>query len=225
MVRSAPLPTRSEARGGPRNGFEQARERLHVSAVPDSLPCRENEFADVLNHLQSALLEATGACICDVPPFQFVEINGMKLTEPAQAYIQLWEAISGQRVTAAHADARLTYFFVREVAHSVVLMDELDLLVTKKQDIMYNFFEWPSRPHAHLVVLAVANTMDLPERVLSNKVSSRLAVEIVEAEARDMERDGSGDDGRETPRVTMTIITRVCNEMYDSPNVDFVIKA
>ena len=53
-------------------------------------------------------------------------------------------------------------------------MDELDLLVTKKQTVMYNFFEWPNRPNSKLVVIAIANTMDLPERILTNKVSSRL---------------------------------------------------
>lgn len=57
---------------------------------------------------------------------------------------------------------------------SVVLMDELDLLVTSKQTVMYNFFEWPNWLHSRLIVVAVANTMDLPERMLSNKVSSRL---------------------------------------------------
>jgi Cdc6-like AAA superfamily ATPase len=53
-------------------------------------------------------------------------------------------------------------------------MDELDLLVTAKQTVMYNFFEWPNWPHSRLIVVAVANTMDLPERMLSNKISSRL---------------------------------------------------
>ena len=56
----------------------------------------------------------------------------------------------------------------------VVLMDELDLLVTKKQKVMYNFFDWPNKPHSRMIVIAVANTMDLPERMMSNKVSSRL---------------------------------------------------
>jgi Cdc6-like AAA superfamily ATPase len=55
-------------------------------------------------------------------------------------------------------------------------MDELDLLVTKKQTVMYNFFEWPNRANSKLIVIAVANTMDLPERMLSNKVSSRLGI-------------------------------------------------
>lgn len=57
---------------------------------------------------------------------------------------------------------------------SVVLMDELDQLMTTKQDVVYNFFNWPTLVGSRLVVLAVANTMDLPERVMSGRVRSRL---------------------------------------------------
>jgi origin recognition complex subunit 1 len=53
-------------------------------------------------------------------------------------------------------------------------MDELDQLVTTKQDVVYNFFNWPNLTGSKLIVLAVANTHDLPERALSAKVRSRL---------------------------------------------------
>jgi origin recognition complex subunit 1 len=57
---------------------------------------------------------------------------------------------------------------------SVVLMDELDQLVTAKQDVIYNFFNWPTLVDSKIVVIAVANTMDLPERVMTGRVRSRL---------------------------------------------------
>ncbi len=57
---------------------------------------------------------------------------------------------------------------------SVVLMDELDQLMTTKQDVVYNFFNWPTLEGSRLVVIAVANTMDLPERVMTGRVRSRL---------------------------------------------------
>ena len=89
----------------------------------------------------------------------------------------LWEALKGDRVSPSQALDLLE----REFSHPnprrvscVVLMDELDQLVTKNQSVMYNFFNWPSLRHSRLIVLAVANTMDLPERTLSNKISSRL---------------------------------------------------
>lgn len=67
--------------------------------------------------------------------------------------------------------------------NSVVLMDELDLLVTKKQTVMYNFFDWPSRPLSKLIVIAIANTMDLPERMMSNKIASRMGLTRITFEA------------------------------------------
>lgn len=62
---------------------------------------------------------------------------------------------------------------------SIVLMDELDLLLTKNQKVIYNFFDWPNKPNSRLIVLAIANTMDLPERTLSNKVASRLEMKRI----------------------------------------------
>lgn len=57
-------------------------------------------------------------------------------------------------------------------------MDELDQMLTTKQDVVYNFFNWPSLAQSKLVVVAVANTMDLPERVMTGKVRSRLGASI-----------------------------------------------
>lgn len=111
--------------------------------------------------------------------FVFVEINGMKVTDPHQSYSLLWEALKGDRVAPSHAldllEREFTHPSPRRVP-CVVLMDELDQLVTKNQSVMYNFFNWPALRYSRLVVLAVANTMDLPERTLSNKISSRLGL-------------------------------------------------
>ncbi|TGO69733.1 hypothetical protein BOTNAR_0007g00140 [Botryotinia narcissicola] len=186
--------------------FQTARSRLHVSSVPDTLPCREEEFSSVYTHLAAAITDGTGSCIYisgtpvtgktatvrevvaqlnasvsadELDPFIFVEINGMKVTDPHQSYALLWEALKGDRVSPSHA----LDLFEREFSKPsprrepcVVLMDELDQLVTKNQSVMYNFFNWPGLRHSKLIVLAVANTMDLPERTLSNKISSRLGL-------------------------------------------------
>lgn len=47
----------------------------------------------------------------------------------------------------------------------VLLIDELDALVTKKQTLLYNLFDWPCHSHSKLLVIAIANTMDLPEKL------------------------------------------------------------
>ncbi|RMZ84760.1 hypothetical protein DV737_g1031, partial [Chaetothyriales sp. CBS 132003] len=186
--------------------YSHARRTLHVSAVPDSLPCRSDEFSKVYSHLQSAIMDGCGACIYisgtpgtgktatvrevvaslhqavledELDDFTFVEINGMKVTEPQQSYSLLWEALKGDRVSPAHALSLLEHEFSHPSPRRVpcvVLMDELDQLVTRNQSVMYNFFNWPALRHSRLIVLAVANTMDLPERTLSNKISSRLGL-------------------------------------------------
>jgi origin recognition complex subunit 1 len=184
--------------------FQIARSKLHVSSVPATLPCREDEFMAVYSHLEAAITDGSGACIYisgtpgtgktatvrevvsqmntavdaeELDDFIFVEINGMKVTDPHQSYSLLWEALKGDRVSPAHALDLLEREFNNPSPRRVpcvVLMDELDQLVTKNQTVMYNFFNWPGLRHSRLIVLAVANTMDLPERTLTNKISSRL---------------------------------------------------
>ncbi|CAK3891514.1 related to origin recognition complex subunit 1 [Lecanosticta acicola] len=186
--------------------YQIARSTLHVSAVPHALPCREGEFDNVYSHLEAAISAGTGSCIYisgtpgtgktatvrevvaslqaatgeeQLDDFYFVEINGMKVTEPHQSYSLLWEALKGDRVSPAHALELLEREFTTPSPRRVpcvVLMDELDQLVTRNQGVMYNFFNWPQLRHSRLIVLAVANTMDLPERTLSNKISSRLGL-------------------------------------------------
>ncbi|MCJ1405381.1 Origin recognition complex, subunit 1 [Xylographa trunciseda] len=186
--------------------FQIARTRLHVSAVPAALPCREEALEAVYSHLETAICDGSGCCIYisgtpgtgktatvrevvaqldravlaeELNDFIFVEINGMKVTDPHQSYTLLWEALHGDRVSPSHALELLERDFSNPNPRRVpcvVLMDELDQLVTKNQSVMYNFFNWPSLRHSRLIVLAVANTMDLPERTLSNKISSRLGL-------------------------------------------------
>jgi len=186
--------------------FQIARAQLHVASVPETLPCRETEFSVVYSHLEAAITDGSGACIYisgtpgtgktatvrevvsrlddavradELDDFIFVEINGMKITDPHQSYSLLWEALRGQRVSPSQALDLLEREFNNPSPRRVpcvVLMDELDQLVTKNQSVMYNFFNWPGLRHSRLIVLAVANTMDLPERTLSNKISSRLGL-------------------------------------------------
>ncbi|KAI4686568.1 uncharacterized protein J4E84_005849 [Alternaria hordeiaustralica] len=201
-----PLGTRVLDPSALNSPFQIARNQLHVSSVPAALPCREEEFSTVYSHLDAAITDGSGSCIYisgtpgtgktatvrevvaqlqasvqaeELDDFIFVEINGMKVTDPHQSYSLLWQALRGDRVSPSHALELLEREFSTPSPRRVpcvVLMDELDQLVTKNQSVMYNFFNWPGLRHSRLIVLAVANTMDLPERTLSNKISSRLGL-------------------------------------------------
>lgn len=127
----------------------------------------------------------------EMDPFTFVEINGMKLPDANQSYSLLWSAISGgQRTPPKQSLANLTSHFGKMGSKgapmgvgrdaTVVLMDEMDQLVTGRQDVMYNLFNWPNTHGSKLIVIAVANTFDLPERLLSPKVLSRLGMHRIQ---------------------------------------------
>ena len=116
----------------------------------------------------------------------------MRLTEPNQAYPQIWKALTGEKVAVEQARNLLEKRFSSDDSSEdfkvssrkgslkrktvVLLVDELDMLWNRKQTVLYNIFEWPVNKAAKLVVLAIANTMDLPERVMINRVSSRMGL-------------------------------------------------
>jgi origin recognition complex subunit 1 len=48
------------------------------------------------------------------------------------------------------------------------------MLLTKKQEVVYTIFNWAATPEAKVSIIAISNTLDLPERALSQRVASRL---------------------------------------------------
>ncbi|KAI9296147.1 P-loop containing nucleoside triphosphate hydrolase protein, partial [Neoconidiobolus thromboides FSU 785] len=181
---------------------------LHVSNIPEELPGREKEYQEILIHLSSAIKDKVSCClyIAGVPgtgktvtvkkvinkleqsaklkkleAFNYLEINGMQLSEPNQIYSKLWQAFTGDKFSDMHALNCLNEYFEdkRKIQNNklwVIVIDELDLLMNKSQSILYNLFEWPFKKHGKMVLITIANTMDLPERLLENKVASRLGL-------------------------------------------------
>ncbi|XP_026472408.1 origin recognition complex subunit 1 isoform X2 [Ctenocephalides felis] len=195
-----------DAPSTPSSGLSLARERLHVSAVPKSLPCRETEFNDIFTFVQGKLLDNSGGCMyisgvpgtgktatvtevikClqklskekKLPKFEFIEVNGMRLTEPRQTYVHIYRQMEGKTVPWEQALSALDKKFTTSAKSrlsTVLLVDELDILCTKRQDVVYTILDWPSKANAKLIVITIANTMDLPERLLRAKVTSRLGL-------------------------------------------------
>ncbi|XP_053674082.1 origin recognition complex subunit 1 [Anopheles nili] len=188
------------------NDLAIARERLHVSATPSSLPCREKEYETIYNFLEGKIFDGCGGCMYisgvpgtgktatttavvralrhlseeeEIPKFDFIDINGMRLTEPRQAYVHIYRQLTGKTLAWEQAynllNKRFTTKAPRRVT-TVLVVDELDILCNKRQDVVYNILNWPTLATAQLIVVTIANTMDLPERVLMGKISSRLGL-------------------------------------------------
>jgi origin recognition complex subunit 1 len=124
--------------------------------------------------------------------FEFIEINCLRISSPNEAYTMLWRGLSGEFVgpqialtrlkayfedvanrSNAPSDTRSSLAISRPTNYIICLLDELDYLVTKNESIVYNFFDWPQQLNSGLIVVGIANTMDLPER-LNKRSLSRL---------------------------------------------------
>eukprot|EP00899_Mesostigma_viride_P008063 jgi/Mesvir1/17258/Mv07668-RA.3 len=134
-----------------------------------------------------------------IPPFQSVEVNGLSLQAPRYAYSVIHEALTSERVSpeaaldlldkrfggrggsaaSASIKRRGASGYARGgdgASMCVVVIDELDQLMSKNQAVLYNLFQWPGCRNSNLVVIGIANTMDLPERLLP-RIASRLGAD------------------------------------------------
>lgn len=113
-----------------------------------------------------------------IEKFDLVEVNGMKVTAPQQAYTQFWKGLTNAKLSPNSALNEIEKHFKRKGNKKpcILILDEVDLLVTKKQNLLYNFFDWPHVSNSRFTVIAIANTMDLPERILTNRISSRMGM-------------------------------------------------
>jgi Cdc6-like AAA superfamily ATPase len=189
--------------------YTSAAMRLHVSVLPDDLPCRATETETIMSHLRSSIqrrgenkplyisgLPGTGKTACvlscvgklrkeaaagTLGDFDFVMINALQLQTPADSYSVLLRKMQGVRYTAKSALSRLQSYFHSSGSNAkteknrvvLCLVDELDFLMVRNDNVVYNFFDWPLHKDSGLVVVGIANTMDLPER-MSTRVLSRL---------------------------------------------------
>lgn len=120
--------------------------------------------------------------------FTWVEVNGLQMPRPDVAYSVLWKALMPPKceehephlVRASMGAARLCEILQREFHTEsptrpmlLVLLDEMDFMLAGKNQVLYNLLEWQTSASAKLVLIGIANTMDLPER-LPSKIRSRL---------------------------------------------------
>ncbi|KAK6018646.1 ATPase, AAA family [Ostertagia ostertagi] len=136
--------------------------------------------------------------------FSFVCVNAMEFVEPKKIFIAIYNQITDnvKRISAESARRKLNRMFELSDKHRppiVILVDELDQLCTKKQEVIrlsrlgvifingplrvivnaffqliYDIFNWTTIESARVSVMAIANTLDLPERMLSQRITSRI---------------------------------------------------
>uniref|UniRef100_A0A0K0F605 Origin recognition complex subunit 1 n=1 Tax=Strongyloides venezuelensis TaxID=75913 RepID=A0A0K0F605_STRVS len=182
-------------------GFKGLLRCLHTSEVPNELTCREDETKRIKSFVKSAISPSgtsSAMYISGVPgtgktastlkvlnelhgskknKFDYCYVNGMELPQPNRVFVEIYKTIFGaKKISPLNARRILNEKFQISEKRKpfIILIDELDLLCTKKLDIIYDIFNWTTTSSAKISVIAIANTLDLPERLLNQRITSRL---------------------------------------------------
>ena len=58
-------------------------------------------------------------------------------------------------------------------SHIILVIDEIDFLINRNQNLLYNIFNWTTYEESKLIVISISNTLDLPNH-LTPKIKSRM---------------------------------------------------
>ena len=183
------------------NSLHHAIALLTISSVPSNLVGRTEEKEEILDFLMNSLRtrhSASSLYICGMPgtgktatflhtidslqnseefasKFQFIHINCMKLSKPQEIYNILCKELFDKKKSGHDALEKINSYLKssKKTGCVVLLIDELDALLNKKQDVLYNLFNWTNLHSSNFIVAGIANTMDLSDKFL-HKVSSRM---------------------------------------------------
>ncbi|UMM22652.1 hypothetical protein L5515_003766 [Caenorhabditis briggsae] len=186
--------------------------RLHLSKVPEQLPCREAEAREIESFIREVIDrkrgESSAMYISGVPgtgktatvravvnamkknakcpKFVYVEVNAMIFKKTV--FVEIHNGIQEEfniskksqtraKISASTARQELNDIFKKQDSKRppiVILIDELDSLCNRKQDVLYDIFEWTALPQSKVTIIGIANTLDFPERMLCQRNASRL---------------------------------------------------
>uniref|UniRef100_A0A1A9X367 Cell division control protein n=1 Tax=Glossina brevipalpis TaxID=37001 RepID=A0A1A9X367_9MUSC len=177
-----------------RNKYQNARCILN-SGETKNLPGREEQleelkqfFREHLENKRSGSLYVSGqpgtgktACLSLLLhssefslSLQRIYINCTSIASIGGVYKKLSSELKLKPQGRAEHDymASIQYHIQNSKKMLLIVLDEIDQLCNTKQSILYTIFEWPSLPNARLLLVGIANSLDLTERTLT-RLSAR----------------------------------------------------
>ncbi|CAN0533149.1 unnamed protein product [Ectocarpus sp. 12 AP-2014] len=104
-----------------------------------------------------------------IPAPAFHAFTGTEFTSPNAMHGALWRAINGARGgeegigTEKKLDNKLKFWQKKPTATSpmlVVVLDEIDQLMTENRQVLRKLFQWADAPKSRLVLVGLANSLD-----------------------------------------------------------------
>ncbi|KAF5397626.1 Cell division control protein [Paragonimus heterotremus] len=132
---------------------------LYISGAPGT-----GKTAVVLNEV--SYLQSTN------PSCKVISINCMHLGSASELFGQMFRSLSPRahgkenrgNVSATTVEAVLNR--IPDTSACLLILDEVDQLSSKSQDVLYRIFDWPSTLSCRMIVIGIANALDLTERLL-----------------------------------------------------------
>ncbi|XP_013887183.1 cell division control protein 6 homolog [Austrofundulus limnaeus] len=162
--------------------LQSVKQVLHT-AVPQRLLSREAEQASIRSFLQEKVLQrvpaslyisgapGSGKTAClncvlqdmkaQLSSVQTVVVNCMGLRSSRSIFPLL-----ADRLKAGGGLKGLQALLTAPGSTVLLILDEMDQLDSKAQDVLYTIFEWPYLPGSRLCLIGIANALDLTDRIL-----------------------------------------------------------
>ncbi|CAK6981328.1 cell division control protein 6 homolog [Scomber scombrus] len=162
--------------------FLGVKQALHT-AVPERLLSRETERVSIRSFLEKKVLQSlpgslyisgapgTGKTAClncvlqemkaELASVQTVVVNCMSLRSSHAIFPLL-----ADKLRASGGQNGLQKLLTAPGPAVLLVLDEMDQLDSKAQDVLYTIFEWPYLPESRLCLIGIANALDLTDRIL-----------------------------------------------------------
>ncbi|XP_078326574.1 cell division control protein 6 homolog [Crassostrea virginica] len=167
--------------------YHRAKQTFHT-AKPDRLVGREKEVEEISKFVRGCVSQKTsGSLYISGAPgtgktaslshildnikashsCKSLYLNCMTLKDSATVYGKLYTDLTGKSPPSAKDRLRAVEKCLTSAGPSIIMvLDEIDQLESKNQEILYTIFEWPSLPKSRLVLIGIANALDLTDRIL-----------------------------------------------------------
>lgn len=98
--------------------------------------------------------------------FTIVYVNCSMIKSANRVYAKIAEMLKIGSGTQRECISTIEQYLKTKHKSILMVLDEIDQLSSKNQSILYQIFEWPIIPHSNMVVIGIANSLDLTDRLL-----------------------------------------------------------
>jgi origin recognition complex subunit 1 len=120
-----------------------------------------------------------------------IYINAIKTT-PKVIIKEIWEKIKDMygeefdslmdlkktKTKTALKGIKTNEYFTKKMKNKkyiIIIIDELDYMLTREQKELYEIFNWSQYDESHLTIIGISNTINLPQKLLP-KIASRIEI-------------------------------------------------